>query len=94
MPAEQVLWFASEDGITKLITAGGHAWMQPTLNDLEERLDPSAFFRVSRAAIVRLDAVREVHPQPGGNAVVTLSDGTKLEASRRRLASLMVKLAG
>ena len=38
--------------------------MQPSLSELEARLDPARFFRISRAAIVNLDAVREVGRSP------------------------------
>jgi len=92
VPAAEVVCFLSEDGLTRLRTAGARYWMQPSLNELESRLDPGGFFRISRSAIVSLDAVREVHPLPGGGATVALSNGDKLEASRRRLASLMQKL--
>ena len=41
-----------------------------------------------------IDAVREVTPQDGGQGIVTLADGTKLEVSRRRFAELTSRLAG
>jgi two-component system LytT family response regulator len=94
VPVSDVLGFVSEDGLTKLVTAGQHSWMQPTLNELDARLDPRQFCRISRAAIVNLDAVREVTPQDGGQGIVTLADGTKLEVSRRRFAELTNRLAG
>src|SRR5688572_21524972 len=56
VPARDVLCFLSEDGLTKLQTAAEHYWVPPTLNDLEARVDPRRFFRISRAAIVNLDA--------------------------------------
>jgi two-component system LytT family response regulator len=90
--AREVLCFVSENGLTKLQTAGQHYWMQPTLNDLEARLDPSQFFRISRAAIVNLDAVREVVPLSGGQGEVKLADGLQLEVSRRRFADLTERL--
>ena len=40
----RVLYFSSEDGLTKLIAANGQYWMGPTLNELEQRLDRSRFF--------------------------------------------------
>src|SRR5579863_3165751 len=46
----RVLYFSSEDGLTKLIAEGGQYWVGPTLNELELRLDRSRFFRISRAA--------------------------------------------
>jgi two-component system LytT family response regulator len=92
VPAADVLGFLSEGGLTKLQAAGQHYWMQPTLNDLEARLDPRQFFRISRAAIVNLDAVREVAPLASGQGQVTLSDGTRLEVSRRRFTELTERL--
>jgi two-component system LytT family response regulator len=93
VPREEVLYFASEGGLTKLQSAAGHFWMQPTLTELEARLDPAGFFRISRAGIINLDAVREVVPQPGGHGEVDLRGGARLEVSRRRLKTLMGRLA-
>ena len=49
--------------------------MDPTLNDLEKRLDPARFFRISRAALINLNAVTEVFPLPGGSGEVALKNG-------------------
>ena len=87
-----VLCFVSEDGLTKLSAGDQQYWMSPTLNDLEARLDPRHFFRISRGAIVNLDAVREVSPTAGGHGELTLKDGSKHEVSRRRFKELTEKL--
>ena len=71
-------------GVTRLQAAGQHYWMQPTLNDLETRLDPRQFFRVARAVIVNLDAVRELVPLIGGYGQVVA--GTAGRTGRRRTA--------
>jgi two-component system LytT family response regulator len=92
--ARDVLCFVSEDGITKLYAADQHYWMSPTLNDLETRLDTRQFFRISRGAIVNLDAVREVAPTAGGHGEVTLKEGSKHEVSRRRFKELTERLGG
>jgi two-component system LytT family response regulator len=92
--AREVLCFVSEGGLTKLHAADGDYWVPPTLNDLEERLDPRQFFRLSRAAIVNLDAVREVVPTDGGQGEAALRDGTRLEISRRRFRDLTDRLSG
>ena len=91
--AADVLAFVSENGLTKMLAAGDHYWLSPTLNDLEARLDASQFCRVSRAAIVNLDAVHEVAPASGGHGEVTLRDGTRLEVSRRRFRDLTDRLS-
>jgi two-component system LytT family response regulator len=93
VPRNDVLYFASEGGLTRLQTREDHHWMQPTLAELDDRLDPAGFFRISRAAIVNLDAVREVLPLPGGHAEVRLTDDTRLEVSRRRVKPLIERLA-
>jgi len=92
VPRSEVLCFVSEEGLTTLQTAKHHLWMQPSLSDLEERLDPEGFFRISRSAIVNLDAIDEVLPGAGGQAEVQLTNGLQLEISRRRFKALIDKL--
>jgi len=93
VPGKDVLWFSSEGGLTRLQTAERHYWMGPTLADLEGRLDPSRFLRVSRSAIVNLDAIGEVIPLPGGQGEIRLANGTRLEVSRRRFQELVDRLS-
>jgi two-component system LytT family response regulator len=88
----RVLYFESEDGLTRLVTDKEKYWMNPTLNELEERLQSTRFFRVSRAAIINLNAVGEVHPLPGGSGEVVMKNGTRLEVSRRRFHELLEAL--
>jgi two-component system LytT family response regulator len=92
VPARDVLCFLSEDGLTKLQTASEHYWIPPTLNDLEARVDPRRFFRVSRSAIVNLDAVAEIVPAGEGRGDVVLKNGARLEVSRRRFRELTERL--
>ncbi len=88
----RVLYFASEDGLTKLVADSGQYWMDPTLNELEQRLDPARFFRISRAALINLNAVAEVFPMPGGSGEALLKNGHRLEISRRRFRELLEAL--
>jgi two-component system, LytTR family, response regulator len=90
----QVLYFGTEGSLTRLVTDKGQYWMDPTLNDLEERLDPARFFRISRAALVALNAVVEVAPMPGGSGEAVLKNGQRLEVSRRRFRDLLSALEG
>jgi two-component system LytT family response regulator len=88
----RVLYFESEDGLTRLVTEKEKFWMDPTLNELEERLQASRFFRISRAAIINLNAVGEVYPLPGGSGEVLMKNGQRLEVSRRRFRELLEAL--
>jgi two-component system, LytTR family, response regulator len=92
VPDREVLYFLSEEGLTKLVTETAHYLMDPTLTDLESRLDSSVFLRISRATIVNMNAVREVVPLIGGSGEVVLKNGTRLEVSRRRFKELVEKL--
>jgi two-component system LytT family response regulator len=88
----RVLYFGSEDGLTRLVGDGGQYWMDPTLNELEQRLDPARFCRISRAALINLNAVAEVYPLTGGSGEVLLKNGHRLEVSRRRFRELLQAL--
>ncbi len=94
IPQNEVFHFASEEGLTKLCTREQEYWMQPTLTDLEKRLDSTIFFRVSRAAIVNLNAVEELQHLVGGYGAVILKNGTRVEVSRRRMRELVDALGG
>lgn len=85
----EVLYFVSEDGLTRLVGASANYWMDPTLNELEQRLDPARFFRVSRAALVNLNGVTEVHPQESGSGEVVMKNGQRVGVSRRRWRGLL-----
>jgi DNA-binding LytR/AlgR family response regulator len=78
--------------LTKLHTRDRAYVLEPALGVLEERLDASLFFRLSRAAIVRLDAITEVRPLIGGTADIVLNNGATLEVSRRRVRELLERL--
>jgi len=93
VPESRVLFFESEGGLTRMVSDTGQYWMDPTLNELEERLDPARFFRVSRSALVCLNAASEVHPLTGGSGEVVLKNGRRLEVSRRRFQDFLKALA-
>jgi two-component system LytT family response regulator len=94
IPQQDVVYFVSDAGLTRLCTADRAYLLDPTLNDLEQRLDPALFFRVSRAAIVNLNCITEVVPLIGGVAEVVLNTGVRLEVSRRRVKDLLQRLGG
>lgn len=92
IPESRVLFFSSEGGLTRVVTETAQYWMDPTLNALEQRVNPSRFFRISRAALISLNAVSEIHPLPGGASEVLLKNGQRLDVSRRRFQHLLKAL--
>jgi two-component system, LytTR family, response regulator len=73
--------------------AADKAWLlRRTMNEMEARLDPRAFVRISRSAIVRLDRVQELLPTTRGEHLVRLHGGRELKLTRlyrEKLESLL-----
>lgn len=90
----EICYFESEEGLTKLCTHEREYWIQPTLADLETRLNPAFFFRLSRSSIANLNEILEVVPLTGGHGEVILKGGARLEVSRRRMKDLLDALEG
>jgi two-component system, LytTR family, response regulator len=73
----------SEGELLHLTTANNEKYtMTYRLKDLEARLDPTQFVRLARGTLANVNMIRRVSPLPGGNYLVTLSNGTQLNASR------------
>jgi len=62
------------------------------LKDLEMRLAPEKFVRLSRGALANLEMIEKVSPMPGGTYVVTLKNNQQLTASRLQSKLLREKL--
>lgn len=76
----------SEGNYTRVYFDGNRPLLLRSLNQLEQRLDPSLFFRASRRHIVNLDHVANVTPSSTGALTLQLNDGLLIEMSRRRAA--------
>ena len=65
------------------------------LKDLEPRLEPDKFVRLSRGALANLEFVKSISPMPGGTYDVALTNGQIIASSRlqsRILRSKLLKL--
>jgi len=95
--ATEIDWIEARDYHSALHVRGAHYLVRQSLSALEAQLDPARFVRIHRAAIVRLDHVREWKAGASEReAVVLLRDGTELPVSRRRLARVksLLRLGG
>lgn len=52
------------------------------LKDLEARLEPTKFVRLSRGALVNVEHISRVSPMPGGTYTITLKNNQQINASR------------
>jgi two-component system LytT family response regulator len=89
-----VTHFYARDKLTFAATPQRDYVVDPTIAELEERLDPSRFVRIHRSAIVNLDHLLEVHTGFGGRLIVRLNDlaRTELTVARDRARVLKKKL--
>lgn len=83
---EQIMLFESEGNYTRVYFDANRPLLLRSLNQLEARLDPERFLRVSRRQIVNLDFVTGIAPGPGNGMVLTLKGEIKVPMSRRRAA--------
>lgn len=93
VPVEQLATVVADGELLHLTTrAGDRHTITYRLKDLEARLDPDAFVRLSRGALVAIDMIARVSPMPGGTYVVTLRSGQQLPVSRLRARVLREEL--
>lgn len=81
---EQIVLFESEGNYARVYFDNNRPLLLRSLNQLEERLDPEHFIRVSRRHIVNLDYVENVAPSATGGLTLTLQGDLKVPMSRRR----------
>jgi two-component system LytT family response regulator len=87
LPVERIDRAESERNYVTLYSGGGQHRLRTTIGALADRLDPGQFLRLNRSALVRLDAIREMHEWSHGDFRVMMRDGTELTWSRRYRAA-------
>lgn len=79
---EDILWAEAAGDYALLHAQSATHTARVTLRHLEGELERCGFLRVHRSALVRVSGVRSVAPLPKGEAMLTLTDGTEVRASR------------
>src|SRR5947207_15484997 len=77
--AETVCASLADDVIT--VVAGKHSGTSNyrTLDELQERLDPSVFWRVHRSHLVNINKIKEIVPWFSRNYLLRMKDTTSTE---------------
>ncbi len=89
VPASRLASVVADGELLHLATVDGkHYTINYRLKDLAARLDPEAFVRISRSALVNLDMLSKVSAMPGGTYLVTLTNRQQLAVSRQRAREL------
>jgi two-component system LytT family response regulator len=92
--AEEVLWFGAEDKLVFAAVEGDRHYVNFTLDELEQRLDPGRFVRVHRSAIANLDRAAAMRPGFAGTWRLQMNDAARTEVpvSRARARTLRQRL--
>ena len=94
LDVSRITHFLAKDKLTFAVVNGREHVVDPTLSQLEERLDGRRFVRIHRSTIVNTAFVQELYPAVDGGVLVRLKDETKSELSvaRDRVRELKTRL--
>lgn len=86
IPLSNISLIESVENYARLYFSGKTVLIKRSLNLLEEKLDPSLFFRINRSQIINTEFITEIHPYFNHRLQITLSTGETLEISNRQSA--------
>ncbi|MBI1192981.1 MAG: response regulator [Bacteroidetes bacterium] len=80
LAAQEVAFAYSDQGLTHLVDLRGHRdLLDRTLEELEQELDPSQFFRISRKCIIALPTIKSIHKYFSGRLKLDLEPAPPFE---------------
>lgn len=88
----EIVHVSAEDKLVYVHTIKQKLYIDKTVSEVEQMLEPAGFFRISRGDLVNLDFVRELMPWFSGTWRVKLSNGEELDVSRERARKLKALL--
>ena len=93
---ENILWFASEDGIVKAHTESEAYWVNYQLAELESSLPKELFFRARREVLVNVSQIKEIRPHFKSGLLLIMRDAaeTEIVVSARQVHPLRRQIPG
>lgn len=83
VPVGEIVSVVADAELLHITTEGDTTYtINFRLKDLEARLDPNRFVRLSRGTVVNLEMISHVNPMPGGTYNVSLKNNQQLSVSR------------
>ena len=83
VPVRLIASVVADGELLHITTANNdHYSINYRLKELEARLDPNMFVRLSRGTLANIAMIKRVSPLPGGTYVVTLNNDQQLQVSR------------
>ena len=82
VPLSDVDWIEADGNYVRLHTGDRTHLIRETMKRLEERLDPAAFVRIHRSAVVSVSHIATIETRERGEYVLKMRSGAKLVSSR------------
>lgn len=82
LDVKDIDWIEAQGVYILLHVGSTQTLYRSTLGQIQQKLDPNRFVRISRSATINVDCIRELQQQAGGNYLVVLRDGTKLALTK------------
>lgn len=82
VPTAEIDWIEAAGNYVKLHVGADEHLFRETMNAIESKLNPDAFYRIHRSHMVNVERIRELQPWFNGEYVVFLKNGTQLTLSR------------
>jgi two-component system, LytTR family, response regulator len=92
LPVDSIHHIAADRNYALLHSELGEFALRTTMDAIEKRLDPAEFARVSRSAIVRVAAIREVRLSEDHNYVLILHSGEEIGCSKKYWTAALDRL--
>jgi two-component system LytT family response regulator len=91
---DDIQWIGAADYYAEIHTSDGRKHLvRETMQHFEDGLDPSAFARIHRSAIVRIDQIAEIRSDGAERHLVILRNGTRLPLGKSRRAAVEALLS-
>jgi DNA-binding LytR/AlgR family response regulator len=92
LPVDSIHDIVADRNYALLRSDIGEFAIRATVAGLQKRLDPAEFARVSRSAIVRVAAIKEVRRSEDSNCVLVMRSGEEIVCSKKYWTSALEKL--
>ena len=92
LPVNSIHHIVADRNYALLRSDIGEFTIRATFEGLQKRLDPAEFARVSRSAIVRVAAVKEVRRTEDSNCLLVMQSGEEIVCSKKYWTSALEKL--
>jgi len=80
---DEIEWIESAGNYVNLHAGDESYMMRETMKNMESKLDPGKFARISRSNIVNKEYIKEIQKWFGGDQLIILKNGSQLTLNRR-----------